>query len=326
MTELVARQRRPLSRHLRPRASIRASTRDHWVEVELGDDVPPRPAVWLVAARLDPPDRQLDQRRARAGPARRRRRGSSWRSRRPTGGWNVARADLGFPAGKNKTILIDLTASFRPGAPRRLRLRTNLEIYWDCARGRRGRAPSDACRLDGSPRRRPSCGYRGYLADDAGRRELARVAATTIRLVGTGPALARPDRLLHALRRRPRAAGRGRRPLRHRERRRRDGPPLRRARRRRRPDWVRDFVLIGDGWNKDGDYNTAFSQDRPAPPVARRGRATTRPPARWRTTPSIAASGRLAGVSYTLCHAARFPGRAEAAVGCEALANSESSP
>ena len=24
--------------------------------------------------------------------------------------------------------------------------------------------------------------------------------------------------------------------------------------------WRRDFVLIGDGWEKDGDYNTAFSQ------------------------------------------------------------------
>ena len=24
--------------------------------------------------------------------------------------------------------------------------------------------------------------------------------------------------------------------------------------------WVRDFVMIGDGWNKDGDYNTAFSK------------------------------------------------------------------
>ena len=46
-----------------------------------------------------------------------------------------------------------------------------------------------------------------------------------------------------------------------------------------RPGWVRDFVLIGDGWNKDGDYNTAFSKtvlplpshDRPAydtPPAA----------------------------------------------------------
>jgi hypothetical protein len=23
---------------------------------------------------------------------------------------------------------------------------------------------------------------------------------------------------------------------------------------------VRDFVLIGDGWNKDGDYNTTFSK------------------------------------------------------------------
>jgi hypothetical protein len=26
------------------------------------------------------------------------------------------------------------------------------------------------------------------------------------------------------------------------------------------PGRRRDFVLIGDGWNKDGDYNTAFSK------------------------------------------------------------------
>jgi hypothetical protein len=24
--------------------------------------------------------------------------------------------------------------------------------------------------------------------------------------------------------------------------------------------WVRDFVLIGDGWEKDGDYNTSYSK------------------------------------------------------------------
>jgi hypothetical protein len=24
--------------------------------------------------------------------------------------------------------------------------------------------------------------------------------------------------------------------------------------------WARDFVLIGDGWVKDGDYNTSFSK------------------------------------------------------------------
>ena len=26
------------------------------------------------------------------------------------------------------------------------------------------------------------------------------------------------------------------------------------------PGWKRDFVLVGDGWEKDGDYNTGFSQ------------------------------------------------------------------
>jgi hypothetical protein len=25
-------------------------------------------------------------------------------------------------------------------------------------------------------------------------------------------------------------------------------------------EWKRDFVMIGDGWNKDGDYNTAYSK------------------------------------------------------------------
>ena len=24
--------------------------------------------------------------------------------------------------------------------------------------------------------------------------------------------------------------------------------------------WVRDFVLVGDGWIKDGDYNSSFSK------------------------------------------------------------------
>jgi hypothetical protein len=45
----------------------------------------------------------------------------------------VVAADLGFPAGKNKTILIDLEKVARAGIAhaRRVRLRTNLEIYWD---------------------------------------------------------------------------------------------------------------------------------------------------------------------------------------------------
>ena len=45
------------------------------------------------------------------------------------GRWVVVNPDLGFPAGKNKTILADLGRV--PADATRLRLRTNLEIYWD---------------------------------------------------------------------------------------------------------------------------------------------------------------------------------------------------
>ena len=41
------------------------------------------------------------------------------------------RTGLGFPAGKDKTILLDLAGVFPRTGPRRLRLATNLEIFWD---------------------------------------------------------------------------------------------------------------------------------------------------------------------------------------------------
>jgi hypothetical protein len=37
------------------------------------------------------------------------------------------------------------------------------------------------------------------------------------------------------------------------------------------PGWVRDFVIKGDGWIKDGDYNSTFP-DRPAVALSRRAR------------------------------------------------------
>ena len=60
-------------------------------------------------------------------------RGLSLEAQGPSGDWVVVSPDLGFPAGKNKTILIDLRTVARAGIihPHRLRLRTNLEIYWD---------------------------------------------------------------------------------------------------------------------------------------------------------------------------------------------------
>ena len=45
------------------------------------------------------------------------------------GRW-VSRGVVGFPAGKDKTVVIDLSGVF-PTRDRHVRLRTNLEVYWD---------------------------------------------------------------------------------------------------------------------------------------------------------------------------------------------------
>jgi len=50
----------------------------------------------------------------------------------PAGQWRTVIPDLGFPAGKNKTVIADLTGKFL-SADRRVRIRTNMEIYWDRA-------------------------------------------------------------------------------------------------------------------------------------------------------------------------------------------------
>lgn len=48
----------------------------------------------------------------------------------PNGSWRRVLADAGFPAGLERTIVVDLTGKLPPGT-RRVRLMTNLQIYWD---------------------------------------------------------------------------------------------------------------------------------------------------------------------------------------------------
>ena len=49
-----------------------------------------------------------------------------------TGRWRSAIPNFGFPSGKDKTIILDLAGRF-PGADHRVRIRTNMQIYWDQA-------------------------------------------------------------------------------------------------------------------------------------------------------------------------------------------------
>ncbi len=46
------------------------------------------------------------------------------------GSWKRIAEDVGFPAGLERTIVVDLTGKLPPGA-RKIRLMTNLQIYWD---------------------------------------------------------------------------------------------------------------------------------------------------------------------------------------------------
>ncbi len=48
----------------------------------------------------------------------------------PDGTWKRVLDDAGFPAGLERTIVVDLTGKLPPGT-RRVRLMTNLQIYWD---------------------------------------------------------------------------------------------------------------------------------------------------------------------------------------------------
>lgn len=48
----------------------------------------------------------------------------------PDGSWKRVLDDMGFPAGLPRTIVVDLTGKLPPGT-RRIRLATNLQIYWD---------------------------------------------------------------------------------------------------------------------------------------------------------------------------------------------------
>ena len=113
------------------RGAYQGITRQHAVEMTLPDAAPRSGPLWLVAQGwVHPTDSSINvaiaQGRARAatrpGARGRRRAGPLPRPCAP---------NLGFPSGKDKTVLIDLAGVFPADGPRRLRLSTNLEIFWD---------------------------------------------------------------------------------------------------------------------------------------------------------------------------------------------------
>jgi tetratricopeptide (TPR) repeat protein len=222
---------------------------DHVVEIELSER-PARGTMLLASGWIYPTDSSINVAIAQGNLQPK---GLSLEALGADGRWTVVHPDLGFPAGKNKTILIDLDGI---GDARRVRLRTNLEIYWD----RLALAEGSDTRLD--TQRLGASGvelaYRGFSITSSPRGEAPetpeyeRIANTGQRwrdLEGFHTRFGEVRELLAAVDDRYviMNAGDELRLLFPEQ----PAPPA---------GWRRDFVLIGDGWEKDGDFNTGFSQ------------------------------------------------------------------
>ncbi|HEY0172288.1 MAG TPA: hypothetical protein VGB98_14785, partial [Pyrinomonadaceae bacterium] len=238
------------------RGSHQGVTRDHYVELELDDDAPRGGPLWLVAhGWLHPTDASINvaiSQGSRPTP-----RGLSLEVADGRGGWAVAKPDLGFPAGKNKTILVDLKDVFKPGAPRRLRLRTNMEIFWDALEWA-GAGSGEPAKIQTLAPASAELRFRGFSEmRSAGPSspetpDYGRIASTGQRwrdLVGYYTRFGDVRELLAETDDRVVIANAG------------DELLLRFAETTPPPaGWARDYVLVGNGWIKDGDYNSEFSK------------------------------------------------------------------
>ena len=77
------------------------------------------------------------------------------------GTWKRVLDDMGFPAGLPRTIVVDLTGKLPPGT-RRIRLVTNLQIYWDQALIDNGPEAPQLMRQTELPLASAQLAFRGY--------------------------------------------------------------------------------------------------------------------------------------------------------------------
>ena len=94
--------------------SFRDLTRDHYVEIDLGDDVPKSGPLYLIA-QGSIHDTESSVNVAITQGSRWHAHGLSVEVPDGHGGWITAQDNLGFPAGRKKTILFNLTDIFRLG-------------------------------------------------------------------------------------------------------------------------------------------------------------------------------------------------------------------
>jgi tetratricopeptide (TPR) repeat protein len=172
------------------------------------------------------------------------------------GGWHTAIADIGFPSGKDKTIVVDLAGKF-PTADHHVRIRTNMQIYWDQAFVSRALANSPVKITTLAPlsadlhsrgfsrmyRKGGRYGPYWFDYDNVSKGSPWRpIEGAFTRFGDVLPLLRNPDDMFVIM-------GPG------------DEATIQfdaSSASSLPPGWKRDFLLYTDGWIKDSDLNTAF--------------------------------------------------------------------
>jgi Tfp pilus assembly protein PilF len=172
------------------------------------------------------------------------------------GRWRTAIANIGFPSGKDKTIVVDLAGKF-PAGDRHVRIRTSMQIYWDQAFVARSLANGPA-RIETLGPVRADLHFRGFSRmyrkggrygpywfayDEVAKQSPWRpIEGEFTRYGDVLPLLRDPDDMYVIMGPGDEttiefdAGSAGSLP----------------------PGWKRDFLLYTDGWIKDSDLNTAF--------------------------------------------------------------------
>ena len=239
------------------RGQYQGVTRDHFLEVELPREAVTAANVCLVAfGWIYPTNSSINVALSQGShppPT-----GLSIEVPDVNGRWVTAASNLGFPSGKTKTVLLDLAGILRkfPGTSR-VRLRTNLEIYWDSIEWAEWR-PHVELKTERLQPTSADLRFRGFSATSQLERsspelpdyDIIETRAQKWRdLIGFHTRFGDVRELVESVDDRYVIMNAG------------DELAFQFKARPKPPQgWKRDYVLIGDGWEKDGNYNTGFSK------------------------------------------------------------------
>jgi len=242
--------------HAFQKSKYQGVTEEHSIEIVLGGDAPQEGPLWLLAhGWVRPTDSSINLALSQGSnpfP-----KGIQVDVPGKNGNWMTVYPDLGFPAGKKKTVMINLEGIFPDSSDRRVRLSTSTETYWDAIQWAMGKPGISYITSELKPSKM-ELAYRGYsewIKDDEFSPELpdySKITSTTPRwhdLIGYYTRFGDVSELLKSVDDRYVIMNAG------------DelqlefeslDPPA--------EGYVRNFVLIADGWVKDGDFNTGHSE------------------------------------------------------------------